>query len=78
MISYVEHLPLSVGHLCVFLGKSLFLSGAHLKFRLLKILRCVSSLYILDINPYQITLANIFSQGRHTDVQQTMEDAQHN
>ena len=54
---------LSVGHLCVFLGKSLLLSAAHLKIRLLKILRCVSSLYILDINLYQITLANIFSHS---------------
>ena len=66
MLIDFEYLFMSVGHLNAVLEKCLFTSSVHfLKFRLgLFMLSCMSSLYILDINPLSdILLVNIFSHS---------------
>ena len=64
MISNAEHFFMCLLAIFVSLGKCLFRFSDHLKMRLFDflVLSCVSSLYILDINPCSgIWFANVFS-----------------
>ena len=66
LMNDVEQLFMSIVHHASDLGQCLFRSSAHFSIRLVVFLalRCLSSLYILDVNPLSdIALASIFSHS---------------